>query len=163
MAVSVVEVSVGTDAGSTSGTQSATLAATPVAGDVVVAVYASTRNTARTASGVAGLGASWARAAGTANTVEFWLGTGATASGTVTVTQAGSGRGIVTLYLVRGLTATTGVVSLTNAASVQALTGPSENAAPGQIAITGLATVNGTIVTFPSAVGLGPPRQNMSW
>lgn len=155
MAVSIVggAPDIGVDAGAVTN-QTVTLTQTPVAGDVVVLAYMSTRNAPRTVSSVSGLtGATWARAGSTgAGTVEFWLGTGATAAGTITVVQGGgSGRALLHAYLVRGLTATTSVVSRTNGTGVLALTGPSESAANGQIAISAVAAASGTTLTFPSA------------
>jgi Carbohydrate binding domain len=69
------------------------LGATPAAGDVLI-LCSFTGSTADPApSAVSGCGATWARIPGAHNYMTFWLGTGATASGTITATAAASTSG----------------------------------------------------------------------
>ena len=133
MTASVVQV-----ARSTSGNP--TLSSVPQAGDVVVLVVALLGPT-RTVSGVAGLGATWARVARhpaevneTGNfTHEVWAGSGATSSGTITVTDDGSVAKQV--FLVRG---TDGVVTSPGSVHVSqtaGFSGTAYDAAVGNVAI----------------------------
>lgn len=108
MAVSVVEHISGA-AGGFSGTYALSISTTPAAGDYVLLRTTQVRSGV-TATSVAGLGASWSKIANSADTdqsVQFWLGTGATASGSATVTFNGFTWATGAVTLVRGLTAAT--------------------------------------------------------
>lgn len=156
MAVSVVEV-VQSGVTTVLSTVTATLATTPVAGDVIIASYKSLRPSgARTVSSVSGCGATWANkfSPTVAETTAWWAGTGGNASGTVTVTQNATGEAQLTLYLIRGLTATTVVGnSAETGSNTTALTGPTQTADNGQIVLACGDSSVGSVAapTFPSA------------
>ena len=93
------------------------LASTPQPGDVLVISYWCIRQSSyRAITGISGAGAAWATSA--AN--NLWVGTGANASGNVTVTQSSPAPMDACLYLVRGLaSATVDVVAPSNAAQTR--------------------------------------------
>lgn len=128
-----------------------TLSTTPAGGDKVYVAILGNRATPRTITAISGLGATWTEVhnSGTSRYVVY-EGTGATTSGTVTITLSGTQNTATSLWLVRGLTASTIVASFTTASTSTTLAGPSQSAGNGQAVLaTAMTTINTT--TFPSA------------
>jgi hypothetical protein len=156
VAVTVVEV-VQSAVSANVSTVTATLSNTPAAGDVIIASYKSLRQIgARDVTSVSGCGATWSAAYNptVAEQTEWWKGVSGNASGTVTVTQNFAGEAQLTLYLVRGLTASTVVGDSTETSTnATSLTGPTQTADNGQIVLSSCVSVTGSIgaPTFPSA------------
>lgn len=155
MTVTVEEVVADTFT-STAAAQSAVLATTPLAGDVVVMAGTCTSATIRTVTAVSGLGATWSRVYDGAQT-EYWIGVGATAAGTVSVTfsaATSSAGNHVALYLVRGLPATTSVGAeyavRPDGAGTGVVTGPTVGAGPGQLVISTTTTRSGATSSLGS-------------
>jgi hypothetical protein len=129
-----------------------TLVATPQAGDVVVIATASTNLTGgRTISSITGLGATWTLGyQGTRNC--YWIGTGANAAGSPTVTMSGNGQVQAVMYLLRGLTSTATSGNETSVSSGgTSLAGPALSAGSGQFVISTVAISSSATLTFPSA------------
>lgn len=146
MTVSVVEV------GTISTAGNASISSTPIAGDVVIAVYVSGRSTPRTVTSVAGLGAAWSSLYSTPdNRHQYWIGTGATTSGTITTTPSNpiDDPRIRTALLIRGLTANT-VVGVGATTTGTSLSGTAQTAGLGQIVIASCTSTTATI-TYPSS------------
>jgi hypothetical protein len=120
---------------SDAATATATLSNAIVAGDVVVALIATAA--ANTNHNVSGLGATWTRVGrDTLALLDLWIGTGATATGTVTATQTTSVGGatkFVSLWHLRGTT--TAYVGGVDNATGDTLVGTAMDVAPGQIFI----------------------------
>jgi hypothetical protein len=93
-----------TSALTTGADPTVTLADTPAAGDVLILFTAkgSTSDTSITA--VSGCGATWARIPGGQQYMTFWIGTGATSSGTVTATGTATTNGrSIRLFHLKGV------------------------------------------------------------
>lgn len=166
MTVTVEEV-VATTLPGTSAAQSAVLATTPLAGDVVVVAGTCTSATIRTVTAVSGLGATWSRVYDGAQT-EYWIGVGATAAGTVSVTfsaATSSAGNHVALYLVRGLPDTTSVGAeyavRPDGQGAGVVTGPTVGAGPGQLVISTTTTRNGSS-SSPGSVKVQVPAAGWS-
>lgn len=162
--VKVVEVGIAdiTATGTLSRTPS--LATTPLAGDVVVLAYQlrseGGSNPIPTALTASGLGASWTQAYYVTGGAEFasavWLGTGATASGTITASWTNSSRaGSVRAFLVRNLTSTTVTADSTSsvAGGTGTTLGPTLNAKYGNFILDLLSQGfgNTSVSQIPSA------------
>jgi hypothetical protein len=128
-----------------------TLVATPQAGDVVVIATASTNLTGgRTISSITGLGATWTLGyQGSRNC--YWIGTGANAAGSPTVTMSGNGQVQGVMYLLRGLTSTATSGNESSVSNGTSLAGPALSAGSGQFVISTVATSSNATLTFPSA------------
>ena len=77
---------------------------TPAAGDFVIVIY--TGYGGRTVSSITGLGATFASRYASGNG-SIWVGTGANATGSITVTQNATGAAQISAFLVRGLASAT--------------------------------------------------------
>lgn len=145
MAVSVIEVS------SPAVNTGPTISTTPLAGDVVVVVGQQLRGTPRQFASVSGMGATWAFGyRSTDARHEFWIGTGATTSGLLTIGWSGSNSNyFFTAYLIRGLTTTT-IAGVAAAVTGTSLTGTAQTATNGQIVLaSGIGFSDAS--TYPSA------------
>lgn len=98
--------SVTTGAITTAANPTVTLAATPAAGDVLILSTVLGQSGDPLVTAVSGLGATWSRVPGGNSYTTFWVGTGATSSGTVTATAtaATSGR-VLRLHHLANVTA----------------------------------------------------------
>ena len=160
MSLSVVEqvqsaaVSLATTIG---GAQGLTLAVTPAPGDLLVVAAKSNNSVAavRTVVSVSGVGATWSSALA-GDRISFWVGTGATTVGDVTVTMSGAGDCQATVYNIRGLISP---VSAGGVFTGQALgttrTGIAQTVSPNQVviaaAVTGGAGPPSILLTYPSS------------
>lgn len=92
-----------TGPGAATGPATMTLDTTPQAGDVVLVYYMCLRQSSvRSISSVAGLGATWAIGYNSFAAHSIWRGVGATASGSITITQSSPAPMDVLLLLIRG-------------------------------------------------------------
>jgi hypothetical protein len=90
----------------TTANPTVSLGATPASGDVLILGTFTGATTDPAVSAVSGAGATWARIPGAHNYMTFWLGTGATSSGTITGTAAASANGrALRLYHLSGVQA----------------------------------------------------------
>jgi hypothetical protein len=151
VAASVVQAVNGAVVASDAPTVTATLSNAIVAGDVVVALIGC--SAATTDHNVSGLGATWRRVArDSSNVLDLWIGTGATATGTVTATQTSAVGGqtkYLALWHLRGTT--TSYYGAADIATGDTLISTAMNAGPGQIFIgAGFSNLAANSFTSPS-------------
>jgi hypothetical protein len=98
--------SVSTGSMVTTANPTVTLSATPASGDVLILCSFAGGSTDPHPTAVSGAGATWSEIAGGHNYMKFWMGTGATSSGTITATVAASTNGrSLRLYQLAGVDA----------------------------------------------------------
>ena len=151
MAVEVIQVVNGSLVSGTAASVTSTLTNAIVAGDVVAALIAN--NGANGNHTVAGLGATWTRVGkDSLGLLDLWVGTGATATGTVTATQTVASAGgfkYLNLWHVRGTTSA--YVGGADNAAANTLVGTGMSAGPGQIFIgSGYAETSGSTFLDPN-------------
>lgn len=154
MTLSVVEFSEASTTSSTS-TLNVAIAATPIAGDIIIMMSGTDRTTTtRLVSGVSGLGATWSvlhsNTQSSNYTHDYWIGTGANASGNVTVTMNSSRDFNAYVLVIRGFGGTpTSAVVAASASTGTSQAGSSQTATLGEFVCSVGSSV--PALTWPSA------------